>query len=738
MDDYTGKRIDGRYEIQENIGIGGMANVYKAYDNIDDRIVAVKILKEEFLANEEFRRRFKNESKAISLLSHPNIVKVYNVNYGDKLQYIVMEYVDGITLKEYIGQQGKISIKETIYFTMQILRALQHAHDKGIIHRDIKPQNIMLLSNGNIKVADFGIARFSYSDTKTMTDSAIGSVHYISPEQAKGNPIDERTDIYSIGVVMYEMLTGQLPFVSDNSVSVALMQLQNDPKSVRELNPNIPVGLEQIVNKAMQKDAKLRYQTASEMLLDIEEFKRNPNIRFQQTPFVDSDPTKYVNGSPSAVAAPAADTRRTAPEMPKYDEPDYASEDEDDEPQKGKGGFIAAGIIIGLIVVGLVVFGALYFLTDTFSKFVGTVPNFVSMNYESQIKDNNQYSKYNIVIENVTKTGIENGVVLNQSPSADTKLQSYDTEIKLYVVDNVKKVTVPDVTGYYLEQAKTMLENQGFKVTAVETLSVVEEYGTVVKTDPTKNTEVDSGSNITVYYASDTGFVEVPNVVGMDQEMAQSIIESANLKLDTNIKEEESDRPEGEIISQSPDYGDKTLPGSKVTITVSSGTPTSRTCTVNITLPSNSSRGSFDVYVNNENTITRNLLMDGSAYSFDVEGSSDGVASVKVYVDNKQYYTCTIDFTSKNPTVQNGSYTSSGVTIYYKNLPDVKGNTMAQAISTLTEAGFTNIKTKTQVVTSASEDGMVLSMSPSPSSGLLDRYETSTEIILTIGQKEGV
>ena len=236
MDNYVGKRLDGRYELQEVIGVGGMAVVYKAYDNIDDRTVAVKILKDEFLASEEFRRRFKNESKAIAVLSHPNIVKVYDVSYGDKLQYIVMEYVEGITLKEYIEQQGVISWKETVHFTTQILRALQHAHDKGIVHRDIKPQNIMLLENGTIKVTDFGIARFSRSETRTMTDTAIGSVHYISPEQARGDITDDKSDIYSVGVVMYEMLTGQLPFQSDNSVSVAIMQLQTDPVKPREIN----------------------------------------------------------------------------------------------------------------------------------------------------------------------------------------------------------------------------------------------------------------------------------------------------------------------------------------------------------------------------------------------------------------------------------------------------------------------------------------------------------------------
>ena len=240
MENYCGKRLDGRYEIREIIGVGGMAVVYKAYDNIDDRIVAVKILKGEFLANEEFRRRFKNESKAIAVLSHPNIVKVYDVSFGDRLQYIVMEYVEGITLKEYIEQQKVINWKEAVHFVSQILLALQHAHDKGIVHRDIKPQNIMLLQDGTIKVTDFGIARFSRGDTRTMTEDAIGSVHYISPEQARGELTDDKADIYSVGVVMYEMLTGQLPFQSDNAVSIAIMQLQQEAKPPREINPEIP------------------------------------------------------------------------------------------------------------------------------------------------------------------------------------------------------------------------------------------------------------------------------------------------------------------------------------------------------------------------------------------------------------------------------------------------------------------------------------------------------------------
>lgn len=317
MENYCGKRLDGRYEIREIIGVGGMAVVYKAYDVIDDRIVAIKILKEEFLANDEFRRRFKNESKAIAVLSHPNIVKVYDVSFGDRLQYIVMEYIEGITLKEYIEQQKVINWKEAVHFVTQILKALQHAHDKGIVHRDVKPQNIMLLQDGTIKVTDFGIARFCRGDTRTMTENAIGSVHYISPEQARGEITDDKADIYSVGVVMYEMLTGQLPFQSDSAVSVAIMQLQQEAKRPREINPDIPLGLEQITLRAMQKNPKDRYHSAAEMLVDLDAFRRNPSIKFDYDYFVDNEPTKFVdskavNGTAARQPVPA-ERRPAAP-----------------------------------------------------------------------------------------------------------------------------------------------------------------------------------------------------------------------------------------------------------------------------------------------------------------------------------------------------------------------------------------------------------------------------------------
>ncbi len=741
MDNYTGKRLDARYEIQEVIGVGGMAVVYKAYDSIDDRIVAVKILKEEYLANEEFRRRFKNESKAIAVLSHPNIVKVYNVSYGDRLQYIVMEYVEGITLKEYIEQQGKLGIKETVHFTMQILRALQHAHDKGIVHRDITPQHIMLLSNGNIKVTDFGIARFSYSDTKTMTDSAIGSVHYISPEQARGDATDARADIYSVGVVLYEMLTGQLPFQSDNSVSVALMQLQNDPKLPRELNGSIPVGLEQIVMHAMQKSTKNRYQSAAEMLLDIEEFKRNPNIRFQRDYFVDNDPTKYVNTrkpvAPPVVTPPVK--KPVDPVIPEYDE-DYS--DEGEKKSSGKGGLIAIGVSIAAVVLAVFVFAFLFFFTDVFKGDTLVVPQFIGKNYETEIFNNPEYKDFEITINEISNSAYENGDVFHQQPSSGQKVSRNNNVVTLSVASNAQKLVIPDVIGLGYELAEKTLESKGFKNIKLMPMLSTENFGDVIKIEPQVGDEADSNTIIIVYFASDEDFVEVPKVAGMswNLEMAEAMILSVHLVMNPVVEEENSNEPAGTVIAQSPEAGEKVIPGSKVKLTVSNGIPESREVDLEVTLPaSGSTRGSFEVFVNNESKLNRTLLMDGSNYPFVVEGSGEN-ASVKVFVDNKEYYSCTVDFTQDPPVVSNGTYSSSGGS--RRAVPNVVGMTMQQAIEQLESNGFRNYQVETRTVYDDSENGRVLSQSPSATSstiiGITQTYPLDTVVTIVVGQKEGI
>lgn len=736
MDNYTGKRLDGRYEIQEVIGVGGMAVVYKAYDNIDDRTVAVKILKEEYLANEEFRRRFKNESKAIAVLSHPNIVKVFNVSYGDRLQYIVMEYVEGITLKEYIEQQGKLGIKETVHFTMQILRALQHAHDKGIVHRDIKPQNIMLLSNGNIKVTDFGIARFSYSDTKTMTDSAIGSVHYISPEQARGDTTDDRADIYSVGVVLYEMLTGQLPFQSDNSVSVALMQLQSDPKRPRELNSSIPVGLEQIVMHAMQKNAKDRYLTAAEMLLDIEEFKRNPTIRFQRDYFVDNDPTKFMTKKAAPPVAPVI-------QQPPIGQPVFDDDDDDDDERSGRGGLIAIGVTIGLLVLGLFAFVFLYFFTDVFQSEKLVVPNFFGMNYETEIAGSQYEDQFDFIVEYVSNSSYEDGSVFFQNPPSNQKVLPNENVITLSVADNAQELTVPDVSGYQHDEAKRNLESKGFKVQSLPILNLVQDIGTVVKTEPPANSEVSNDTTIIIYYASDEDLILVPeNAVGWDIEMATDIIESVGLAVDEEIIYENSSESAGTVIRTQPEGGEKVIQGSKVTLVASNGVPEVGTATITLNLPSSgSTRGNFEVFVNNESYTTKTLLMDGKEYSTDIQGTGSNV-SVKVYIDDKEYYTCTVDFTQNPAVVSNGTYTPTITPATRKAMPSVTGLSYDMAVIQLNAAGFTNIVKEEKLVTSPTEIGKVISQTPSPSTqtfpGLTQTYPLDTEIILTVGKDFGL
>ena len=286
MDQMIGRMLDNRYELLELIGSGGMAMVYKAKCHRLNRLVAVKVLKSDFASDADFRRRFYDESQAIAMLSHPNIVSVYDVSRSSP-EYIVMELIDGITLKQYMERRGRLNWRESLHFITQIMKGLSHAHSRGIVHRDIKPQNIMLLEDGTIKVTDFGIARFSQAETQTMTDKAIGSVHYIAPEQARGGYINDKADIYSVGVMLYEMLTGQLPFVADNAVSVAIMQMQAEPTPPSRINPSIPKGLEEITMHAMEKNPAQRFPSAADMLEDVERFRRNPEIVFRYGEQVD-------------------------------------------------------------------------------------------------------------------------------------------------------------------------------------------------------------------------------------------------------------------------------------------------------------------------------------------------------------------------------------------------------------------------------------------------------------------
>lgn len=569
MENYVGKRLDGRYEIMEVLGVGGMAVVYKAFDNIDHRIVAVKILKDEFLANADFKRRFMNESKAISVLSHPNIVKVYDVSYGEILQYIVMEYVDGISLKEYIEQQGVIDPREALYFVTQILRALQHAHDKGIVHRDIKPQNIMLISDGTIKVTDFGIARFSRSETRTMTDGAIGSVHYISPEQAKGSVTDAKTDLYAVGVMLYEMLTGRLPFQSDNAVSVALMQLHNDPVKPTAINPAIPVGLEQIIIRAMQKNQNDRYQSASEILIDIEAFKKNPNIKFDYSYFNDSV-KKAEDKPPVKTPVSPIKVKETAPIA--HDSYDESDDDSDDLSSKKKTIAVLCGVLCALIIFAV----ALITVFLPGAKGIA-VPDLVGKNFFTEVMNNSAYTDFAFDPITVSDSDEPSGTIVDQSP-AGGKVQK-GSVITVYISTAAAKVKVPDVYGYEYTSAETMLKGEGFEVTIIKEKSEDVEIGKVIRTSPKKGASIAYGSLVKIYVATSEEIepVEVPNLVGMTIAEAKRALEEVGLVLDTAGTEyRPSTSPEGRIIGHEL-IGEMALPGTSVAVFVSTGKPPEET-----------------------------------------------------------------------------------------------------------------------------------------------------------------
>ena len=571
MDNYVGKRLDGRYEIMEVLGIGGMAVVYKAFDNIDHRIVAVKILKDEFLANPDFKRRFMNESKAISVLSHPNIVKVYDVSYGEILQYIVMEYVDGISLKEYIEQQGVIDPREALYFVTQILRALQHAHDKGIVHRDIKPQNIMLISDGTIKVTDFGIARFSRSETRTMTDGAIGSVHYISPEQAKGSVTDAKTDLYAVGVMLYEMLTGRLPFQSDNAVSVAHMQLHNDPVKHTAINPSIPVGLEQIIIRAMQKNQNDRYQSASEILMDIEAFKRNPNIKFDYSYFNDSVKKELPEDRPP-VKTPLKPVKTKEPVRTAKSDYGDSADDSEDLSSKKKTIAVLCGVLCALVIFAIAL--VTFFLPG--SKGVA-VPDLVGKNFFTEVMNNSAYVDFGFEPITVDDSDEPSGTIIDQSP-AGGKVQK-GSKITVYISISAAKVNVPDVYGYEYTSAETVLKGEGFEVTIIKEKNDEVEIGKVIRTSPRKNASVEYGSLITIYVATSEEIepVEVPNLVGMTIAEAKRALEAVGLVLNSARTEyRPSTSPEGRIIGHEL-IGEMALPGTSVAVFVSTGKPPEET-----------------------------------------------------------------------------------------------------------------------------------------------------------------
>lgn len=652
MDKYLGKRLDGRYEIHELIGVGGMANVYRCTDTLDDREVAIKILKDEYLNNEEFIRRFKNESKAIAMLSHPNIVKVYDVSFGDMIQYIVMEYIDGITLKEYIDRQGIIEWKDALHLTTQVLRALQHAHESGIVHRDIKPQNIMLLQDGTIKVTDFGIARFSDKATRTMTDQAIGSVHYIAPEQARGDVTDGKTDIYSVGVMLYEMLTGKLPFEGDSAVSVALMQLQSVPKRPREVNPSIPVGLEQITLRAMEKQPQKRYAAAAEMLSDIDRFRLNPSIVFDYgTSFTDNQPTKYVGttGRKQEPQRYAEERKPIKKPVKKPPEPTLtAEEDDDDLREHGNFFHVAKGILISTLAIGLVfvVLGILQGYFSTRSRDV-EVPEYVGKIFAEVDKENAASEMpFRFTVKSRYDESQSLGAVLSQEPSGNMKVKA-GSEIILYVNNDSDEITVPFVKQKTKEEAEKDINGHSLAAELVYVENNKLPKDSIIATFPAAGAKTTIGSKVYVFISNGSRpeTVDIPSVLGQSLDEARAKLDELGFTVDV-VYDEESKSKRDTVISSSPLPHGTVEKGCPVTLTVSAGKGDKSKVKVNVELPAGiTDTLRMSVFVDgNEDTAKSRDIVPAYAAMVELDFEGTDTQTVEIYLNGQLYVKYTIDY----------------------------------------------------------------------------------------------
>ncbi len=658
---YIGMKLDNRYEITEQIGSGGMADVYKAVDLEEDRIVAVKILRDEFSQNEDFLRRFRNESKAIAVLSHPNIVKIYDVGLTDETKFIVMEYIDGITLKDFMEQQGVLRWKDALFFVTQILRALQHAHDKGIVHRDIKPQNIMLYEDGTIKVMDFGIARFSRVDGKTMSDKTVGSVHYISPEQARGDITDERSDVYSVGVMMYEMLTGKKPYDADTPVAIALKHMQEECVPPREIMPSVPDALEEIVLHAMEKDPTRRYQSAADMIKDIDTFKLDPTVIFGYTdpnyvPQATQEATRYYN--------PLINSQNSEAEViEEPEEEDDEDEDDDDEDNHHRSYVVPIMLAVTVAVVIVASLVIAYYAISNFgpsATHTGNVeiPNFVGQNIvqvEQEWGDKLTFEK-----EEEYSNEYDEGVIMSQDQTGKTVREGYT--LKVTVSKGQRLITVPNMVDKTEEVARSELTSAGFVPVRVEMHSDEVAEGLVIKTEPEAGSEYPEGKEVQ-YYVSQGPVetqIKVPDVTGLTQSKAIAALKES--KLDYEVEEVKEDGNKGKVVEQSIDADTYVDKGTVVTIYVSTGEADPIELTLTIPMP-DGIRGSYTIDVYREGsvaytkTISNGEAVAGSTVSFDISGKK--TETLTVYIKSNdlgeenliRYATYDIDYDNEEITL---------------------------------------------------------------------------------------
>ena len=599
MDKYIGRLLDNRYEILEIIGTGGMAVVYKARCHRLNRLVAIKILRDEYSQDEEFRRRFHAESQAVAMLSHPNIVSVYDVSTSDDADYIVMELIDGITLKQYMEKKGVLNWKETLHFAIQIAKALDHAHSRGIIHRDIKPHNVMVLKNGSVKVADFGIARVM-SKSNTLTKEALGSVHYISPEQAKGGRVDNRSDIYSLGVVMYEMMTGRPPYDGESPVSVAIQHINGKAVMPSTLNPNIPGGLEQIIMKAMAQEPGKRYATAQAMLYDMDEFRKDPSILFDyHNTSTGIDDATMIAGAAAIQQAAAQQAARTTAERVAAKSGDApvrrtaaasqnkkqtaqrrrrAEEIVEDDEKSNKAATVAVVVCSVVAIIAIAIFLVTLLGGAGGSDVLISAPKLVGTVYDEQAT----YTDYTIQVDKyVYSEEYEKGVILEQNPVAGTQISKGGVITVVVSSGTAPGNKMVDLLKVEVEYAKNyLMENQGVDESRIlilyEASSEVDK-GCVIRTDPVVGEDLPE--NGPIYLIVSTGPAEEgDNTVTMidltldyyDVETAEKWLTDSGFA-DWKIEYVTNDKAAGKIVSQSVSAGREVTKTTVITLWVSLG-----------------------------------------------------------------------------------------------------------------------------------------------------------------------
>ena len=640
MDPYIGKMLDNRYEILELIGRGGMANVYKAKCHRLDRLVAVKILHSDLAQNADFRRRFMDESRAVAQLSHPNIVSVYDVSCSDDIDYIVMELIDGVTLKQYMERRGQMDWREALHFITQIMRGLSHAHSRGVIHRDIKPQTIMILRDGSVRVADFGIACLA-DQGQTLTQETLGSVHYISPEQARGDRVDARSDIYSAGVVLYEMLTGKLPFQGDSAVSVAIQHLSAVPKAPRELNPDIPEALELICMKAMCPDISKRYQTADAMLDDLEKFRKDPAVDMDyiredlKAAVVCQEPTQPLPTNQVAAVSKANST---------------VAQDEEEKKQSRK----VVGLVIGGFALALVlIFVVFKLVAGGFNAGNGTashqVPDLLGKTLEEaeampEIKDIFRIE----VVGTKPSDKYEPGQIVEQDP-AGGRSRKNNLVIKVYLCAEEDGTLMPNVVGNEFLQAKTELNNLhlDLDIQRADAYSPDVPEGQVMESSPASGEQLKKGDTVvlTVSKGPETKPLTVPSFVTMTIDDAAAQAEAMGLKVGEH-QYEYSDKPEGTVIGQSIEQGTEVESGTEIVFTVSKGSSSAERVVVFDIPDQYRSDSNLKIEVMQDGSIIHSTYVDGSTTSFTYtfRGSQGSTSTIKLYINGTEAVSQEITF----------------------------------------------------------------------------------------------